>query len=234
MVILPCRAYSKTETIKFKDMELPTINHPTMTSIQVAELAGKRHKDVMRSIRNMESSWEKVCGRKFALTSKEVPQPNGGVRNEPCYELTGDECLYIASKFNDEVRARLVMKWRELEQGSRSRIDESRILKIESRLKTIESVLSAADIKSRILETSVTATQAAQMFGMSVRDFNRILKEEGIQYYEDGYWHLAKDMEAKTAKCLAVYVTPPNADYTFMKWTRCGIEFIAPFLTKEI
>ena len=33
----------------------------------------------------------------------------------PCYQLTKTECLYIATKFNDEARARLVLRWEELE-----------------------------------------------------------------------------------------------------------------------
>ena len=40
----------------------------TMTSLEIAELTGKQHKDVLKAIRNMEPSWEKVCGRNFALT----------------------------------------------------------------------------------------------------------------------------------------------------------------------
>lgn len=38
-----------------------------MTSLQIAEVTGKRHNDVLRAIREMEPAWEKVNGRKFAL-----------------------------------------------------------------------------------------------------------------------------------------------------------------------
>ena len=40
-----------------------------MTSLEIAELTGKMHKDVMKAIRNMEPAWEKVQGRKFAICS---------------------------------------------------------------------------------------------------------------------------------------------------------------------
>lgn len=96
-----------------------------MSSLQIAEVAEKRHKDLMRSIRRMEEAWHKVCGRKFALTSQEVIQPNGGTRQEPCYNLTKEECLYIATKFNDEARARLVLRWMELERQQIQRPPES-------------------------------------------------------------------------------------------------------------
>ncbi|MBQ1633895.1 MAG: Rha family transcriptional regulator, partial [Bacteroidaceae bacterium] len=41
-----------------------------MTSLEIAELTGKMHKDVMKAIRNMEPAWEKVQGRKFALLQR--------------------------------------------------------------------------------------------------------------------------------------------------------------------
>ena len=41
-----------------------------------------------------------IAGRKFALGS--YKDLNGQLR--PCYSLTKTECLYIATKFNDEAR----------------------------------------------------------------------------------------------------------------------------------
>jgi len=72
----------------------------TMTSLEIAELTGKQHKNVMQAIRNMEPAWTKTCGLKFQLTSRTIVQPNGGTREVPCYQLTKTECLYIATKFN--------------------------------------------------------------------------------------------------------------------------------------
>ena len=85
----------------------------TMTSLEIAELTGKQHKDVMRAIRKMEPAWVKVNGRNFALV--EYKDAKGELR--PCYQLTKTECLYIATKFNDEARAKLVLRWEELEMA---------------------------------------------------------------------------------------------------------------------
>ena len=85
----------------------------TMTSLEIAELTGKQHKNVMQAIRNMEPAWEKVNGLKFQLV--EYRDAKGELR--PCYQLTKTECLYIATKFNDEARARLVLRWEELEMA---------------------------------------------------------------------------------------------------------------------
>lgn len=96
-------------------MQVVNYNKPVMSSREIAVQVEKMHKDVMKSIRNMEPAWEKTCGRKFALTYRDVPQPNGGFRKEPEYLLTKTETLYIATKFNDEARARLILRWEELE-----------------------------------------------------------------------------------------------------------------------
>jgi len=102
------------EMIEFVDAK------QTMSSLEIAKLTGKPHNDVMKAIRAMEPSWEKVCQGNFSLTSRKVAQPNGGEREVPCYELTKTECLYVATKFNDEARAKLVLRWEELEQKQRA------------------------------------------------------------------------------------------------------------------
>ena len=83
-----------------------------MTSLQIAEVAGKMHKHVLEAIRTMEPAWVKVNGTKFRLA--EYKDAKGEMR--PCYQLTKTECLYIATKFNDEARAKLVIRWEELER----------------------------------------------------------------------------------------------------------------------
>ena len=85
--------------------------------LEIAELTGKQHKDVLKAIRNMEPAWEKVQGRKFALLQKPYQLPNGGMKMTPYYSLTKTECLYIATKFNDEARAKLVLRWEVLEKA---------------------------------------------------------------------------------------------------------------------
>ena len=102
------------ELIQFGESE------QTMSSLEIARLTGKPHNDVMKAIRAMEPSWEKVSQGKFSLSSRKVEQPNGGIREYPCYELTKTECLYVATKFNDEARAKLVIRWQELEQQARA------------------------------------------------------------------------------------------------------------------
>jgi len=84
----------------------------TMSSLDIAELTGKNHGDILRAIRKMEASWEKVTESKFALSEYE----DASGRKLPMYLLSKSECLYIATKFNDEARAKLVIRWEQLEK----------------------------------------------------------------------------------------------------------------------
>jgi len=59
-------------------------NVERMTSIEIAEVTGKQHKNVMQAIRNMESAWEKITGLKFQLST--YKDPTG--RTLPCYTIT--------------------------------------------------------------------------------------------------------------------------------------------------
>ena len=86
-------------------------NQHMMTSLEIAEVTGKPHNDVLKAIRKMEPAWAKVAQGNFSLGHYQ--DANGQMR--PCYLLTKTETLYIATKFNDEARARLVLRWEELE-----------------------------------------------------------------------------------------------------------------------
>ena len=90
----------------------------TMSSLEIAKLTGKPHNDVLKAIRAMEPAWEKVTEGKFSRS--EYKDSTG--RTLPCFELTKTECLYVATKFNDEARAKLVLRWEELEQKQRAQM----------------------------------------------------------------------------------------------------------------
>lgn len=112
-----------------------------MTSLEIAELTGKQHKNVMQAIRNMEPAWEKTCGLKFQLV--EYLDQKGERR--PCYQLTKIECLYIATKFNDEARAKLGLRWEQLE---RQQLESSRQ---QLMLPAPERILQLADHRKSLL-----------------------------------------------------------------------------------
>lgn len=82
-----------------------------ISSLEIAELTGRNHGHLLRDIRNMEESWERVVQSKFGFG---YYLDNTGIQR-PMYQLTKDECSFVAAKFNDEVRAKLVLRWHDLE-----------------------------------------------------------------------------------------------------------------------
>ena len=142
-----------------------------MTSLQIAEITGKAHKDIMRAIRNMEPAWENVCGRKFALTSREVNQPNGGTRETSCYSLNKEECLYIATKFNDEARAKLIKRWKELEeQHQKPSVPQNYLEALKSLVKAEEEKQQLALENKKQQEQIVTISKANMELGSKITE----------------------------------------------------------------
>lgn len=164
-----------------------------MTSKEIAEITGKRHCDVMEAIRVMEIAWVKIGRRKFPLTSY-VDQWN---REQPMYKLNKTECLYIATKFNDEARAKLVIRWEELETKERQNVpalpqtylealkalvlseEQKQVLALEN-----ESMKPKADYFDTLVErgSNLNLRDTAKMIGVSERFFIEYLLLNGYLY----------------------------------------------------
>ena len=185
-----------------------------MTSLQIAEITGRQHKDVMKAIRNMEPAWEKINGRKFAL----VDYTDAKGEKRPCYSLTKTESLYIATKFNDEARAKLVIRWEELETGKakpmmqpqpqynipqtysqalllaaqQAETIEQQSLTIQAQNEQIQQLEAASAYTKIVLQCkSLTpVTIIASDYGMAAHAFNKLLAGFGVQYRKADTWVL--------------------------------------------
>lgn len=163
----------------------------TMTSREIAEYTGKRHSDVMEAIRTMEPAWEKVNGRKFPLVK--YKDAKGEMRPE--YQLSKTECLYVATKFNDEARARLILRWEELEQEQKHRLPQSfsEALMLAAQqaqeLEQKELQLQAQAPKVRFAEAVETSTRSCL-----VAELAKIITQNG---YEIGQNRLFKWMRSQ-------------------------------------
>lgn len=100
-----------------------------MTSLDLSALTEKRHSDILRDIREMSNSWFKVTQRNFALS--EYSDSTG--RKLPMFRLEKDEILFIASKYNDELRAMIITRLFQLEKEKiKLEKEQNRLLKIEN------------------------------------------------------------------------------------------------------
>ena len=196
-----------------------------MTSLEIAQLSGKQHKDVLKAIR------------------VDYKDQKGELR--PCYLLSKTECLYIATKFNDEARAKLVIRWQELEeerlmeiQKPKQKIQEIRLLACD------EEVLDEADdILGEELEElnresryCYTPTEIGKAFGLDGRDLNSFLSDQKIIRWARGQWQL-------TQKYLHRELTANRYSYVHgrdgrrklvsrLVWTEKGREFIMDMIKR--
>ena len=204
-----------------------------MTSIEIAELTGKNHFDLMRAIRKMEPAWEKVQGCKFALLQRTYDLPNGGTKTVPCYQLTKTECLYIATKFNDEARAKLVLRWEELERAEqRRKMSEMKCLPEPKEILRLADQIIGEGLRmvNAAAEDTLTATQVAKTFNMRVYDFNQVVRDLGIQYRRNGRWNIREDLQDRDLVRLRTYVSyslkGEKKVRTYMTWTLQGLRYL--------
>jgi phage regulator Rha-like protein len=199
----------------------------TMTSLEIAELTGKQHKDVMKAIRNMEPAWLKVNGRKFALV--EYQDKKGELR--PCYLLTKIECLYIATKFNDEARAKLVLRWQQLELAEQERRQQLCLPSPQKILALADEIIGEQlQEMNEPAEDTLTATQVAKTFNMTVWDFNCILRDMGIQYRRNGHWNISDDLAGRDLVRLRTHISyslkGEKKVKVYMTWTLDGLRYL--------
>ena len=208
-----------------------------MTSLDIAELCGKQHRHVMEAIRKMEPAWVKVHGSKFRLMFREVTIGHGAVRQDPCYTLTKTETLYIATKFKDDMRAKLVLRWEELE---RERLEQGRLQKPKELrlLATAQEVLHESeeivggqlDIANEESDGCFTATEIAEVFNMNAHDLNSFLVDMNIQRWAGGQYRLTPQYAelGLAADRLSIgYSLKGKLKYnTYLVWTEKGRDFI--------
>ena len=91
-------------TSKATDQFMSVQTEQTITSLEVAELTGKQHKNVLRDIRNIISQLEDGAGPNFRLS--EYKDSTG--RTLPCYLLTKEGCLCLVGGYDANIRMKSI------------------------------------------------------------------------------------------------------------------------------
>ena len=215
---------------------LTAMDAQRMTSLEIAAITGKPHKDVLKAIRKMESAWEQECGGNFSLTSEKVDMPQGGVRLIPVFSLTKVECLYVATKFNDAARARLVLRWQQLEKERISKqlsgSSEPKLLVTEKEILQQGDAIRRQQIEdeNRPADGCLTISEIAKILDTTVKAVNKKLVEEGVQYWNGGRYKLTpKYTDRGLAKDRAFHyysLDGEKKERAYLVWTSIGMELI--------
>lgn len=204
-----------------------TENQHMMTSLEIAEVTGKQHCHIMAAIRKMEPAWQKVNQSNFRLV--EYHDKKGELR--PCYLLTKTETLYIATKFNDESRARLVLRWEELEL-ERLGANKLPALGVQKKILAMADDIISTGLRmlNEPAEDTLTATQVAKTFNMSTLDFNAVLSDMGIQYRAHGRWYLAEHLQGRGFTAERTHIgyslKGKRKIKVYMTWTMAGLKYL--------
>ena len=125
---------------------MATLIHETdrMNSLEIAELTGKRHDAILRDIRNLLK--QGVSHHNFVETSYKQPQPRGGYKELPCFELTKKGCLILASGYDAVLREKIIDRWEQLE------LEKRKPQTPQTYLEALKALVSSEEEKQRLAQ----------------------------------------------------------------------------------
>ena len=148
----------------------------TMSSIEIANLTGKQHKDVMRDIRELNEGYEKLYLPKIGLKHRISDLGGGRQRKDPYFELTRMQTFDLLTGYSVELRIKVNRRWEELEALTRIKMPPSLNVYGKEALPYIEWLL--------LLQYSVTSGQ-----------YFRRIKKHPEQFYRTakGKWYINRE-----------------------------------------
>ncbi|RHV92577.1 transcriptional regulator [Odoribacter sp. OF09-27XD] len=220
-----------------------------ITSLQVSEITGREHKNVMRDIRNLLNQLENRNGFSFELVN--YVDQKGELR--PCYNLTKKDSLLLASGYDANLRAKIINRWEELERQKQTggfqvpQTFADALLLAAQQQKQLESLAEQNKLQSQQLEEDApkveyyekalksesvyNTTQIAKEFGWGAVTLNRKLQQLGIQYLCNGQWVLYSRYQNKGYTKTNSYPYGYHEDGTIRTraltvWTEKGRKFL--------
>ena len=245
-----------------KDLVLVTNeNGVAMTSsLKIAEVFGKEHKDVLKAIRNKS----KLFGQRNFAQSYYINNQN---KKQPMYLLDRDFTTFLIMWFTgskaDEWKIKYIKAFNEMEQmlkdgtqltekqklelqlfsKNKAEVAEAhkKLLELETKplIETIENQKPLVEFADDILLSpgTVTITQIAKDYGMRGAEMNNLLHKLRIQYKVNGQWVLYAKYDDKgytkscTKKIKNTYGKSESIVYT--RWTEEGRKFLNELLKNE-
>jgi len=114
-----------------------------MTSLDIAELVGKEHKNVMRDIRNEIESLGNEIGQ---LIFEQSTYTNSQNKEQPCYKFGKDGAMQLALKYDAVTRYKVIKHIEELELDKKVPVN-STVALLETALK---HEMELAEIKTDV------------------------------------------------------------------------------------
>lgn len=171
----------------------------TMSSREIAEMAGARHNDVIGTL-------DRLFDKGLLRSSRKSRQELTGGRPIEVYDLNARDTYLVIAGYSDEVRAKIIDRWLELESkpkpvGILDQIDTARVVYIGPK-----HDLSAAGIYYAALEAKLLGpVYVAKKYGVLREFVNSImrLKDAELRALEKRAGSGASEMSADALKLRA-------------------------------
>lgn len=212
--------------------QLITATQLTMSSLEVSELTGKRHDNVMvdteKLLNELGLSTPDFSGVYLAANNQEYM----------CFNLPKRECLILISGYSVALRAKIIDRWQELESLQAPKLPQSFAQALQlaaDQAKVIEdqqAAIALAAPKVEFVDRYVASTgnkgfrQVAKLLKAKENEFRAYLSANKILYRLGGEWapyqcHIdAGRFEVSTG-------TANEHAYNAARFTPKGVEWIA-------
>jgi anti-repressor protein len=163
----------------------------TMSSVEIAELTGKRHHNVLRDIEKMLTE---IGAIKNDLSSVYQSAQNKSI---PCFNLPKNLTLALITGYSAKLRLAVIDRWQALEESQSRKpqakpaytIEDFAVALLESKAKNqallaeVEAAKPAVEFVAEYVEADglVNTTQVATKLGISARALNILLREHGYK-----------------------------------------------------
>ncbi len=231
-----------------------TLTKATMSSREIAELTGKRHKHVLVDCDKLNESYNKMSMDE--ISSVNYKSENGQIYRE--YRLTRMQTFDLMTGYNTELRIKVNRRWEELEtkaqtvdfsnpntvlqlvqnwadEQKKREIAEQQVRIKEEQLqlqgKVIEQNTPKVNYFDKVLqsESAYTTTQIAKELGITATSLNLRLRNLQIQYKQSGTWVLYQKYQNQGYTKTRTYTYNNNGETRttmLTVWTEKGRLFI--------
>ena len=123
-----------------------------MSSLAIAEITGKEHRNVLRDIKDMLDELE-IGALKFEGTYLDVQN-----KQRPMYNLPKRECMILVSGYDTKLRASIIDRWQQLEDAAAAAAAPAPTINLQADTK-LEFLLNSVRLAYESMELAKAVSQ---------------------------------------------------------------------------
>ncbi len=223
-----------------------------MSSVEIANITGMDHEDLMKTIQESESSWISSGHDNFSLKKAK----NAFNRNYSFYDLTLEECLHFANQLNYKARVKMLIRWLEIVQKRNQVLQTNAIFakklevlekmntrtnlllelmynKISERINSLEEKLTQPKeitIKIQNEKRNMTITEISKDLSLTPAILNEMLRKKEVQTKATDHWELNEPYQNQGLTETKKVLLKGRFTKTIMYWTNKGRSFISAII----